>query len=367
MNILCAPDSFKGSITAIEASQAMIEGAKGIADSTTACPIADGGEGTLSVLLHACRGRSLEIETLDPLGRPTMAKIGFLPDENVAVVEMAQASGLGLLSEDERSPFRTSTYGTGHLMAVAARETDRILLAAGGTATMDGGCGILQAFGSRMLNSVGEPIEDPITNGSLPRIASIETSKGMPIIDVAVDVNAPLLGEEGAAAVFGSQKGAREDDIETLDANLLHLATVMNADGSLWKIPGGGAAGGTAFGLHVMADANIINGTETILEMIDFTSKLEGIDILLVGEGCLDGQTRLGKAPYCAAKHAADLGIRTIAICGALGHGWESSLREHGGPIDSIHALTQLHDSETCLRNPKACIAETTRSILSTL
>ena len=365
MNVLCAPDSFKDSISAIDASAAMVRGAQGFVESAIPCPIADGGEGTLDVLIDACDGRLITAGTLDPLGRPHEARIGFLDNRKIAVVEMAEASGIEQLKTKERNPFRTSSYGTGHLMAIAARDVEHILLTAGGTATMDGGCGILQAFGSRLLNSIGEPIEDPITNGTLPRISSIEIPRHMPRIDVAVDVQATLLGEKGAAYLFGHQKGARPEDIEVLDANLLHIADVMDPDGRHRLVPGGGAAGGAAFGLHAMVNARIISGSTTVLDMIEFGSKLQGIDVLMVGEGRLDQQSLLGKAPFIAAKQAHDIGIETIAVCGCTGEGWEAALVENGGPIDRIVSLSEQHGNERSLLETAACIEETVQAILS--
>ncbi len=365
MKVLCAPDSFKDSISAIDASAAMVRGARDFVESAISCPIADGGEGTLEVLIDACGGQVASFETLDPLGRPHKARIGLLNERKIAIVEMAEASGLELLKTKERNPFRTSSYGTGHLLAIAARDFEHILLTAGGTATMDGGCGILQAFGSRLLNSIGEPIEDPITNGILPRISSIEMPQNMPRIDVAVDVQATLLGEQGAAYLFGHQKGARPEDIEVLDANLLHIADVMDPDGRHRLVPGGGAAGGAAFGLHAMTDARIISGATIVLEMINFQSKLEGIDLLMVGEGRLDQQSLLGKAPFMAARQAHAMGIETLAICGCTGEGWEMALVENGGPIDQIVSLSQQHGTTRSLQEASSCIEETVQAVLS--
>tara|TARA_Y100000589_G_scaffold172646_2_gene163897 strand:- start:121 stop:1230 length:1110 start_codon:yes stop_codon:yes gene_type:complete len=365
MKVLCAPDSFKDSISAADASAAMVRGARGLVESAISCPIADGGEGTLEVLIGSCGGRFASFGTLDPLGRPHEARIGFLDERKIAIVEMAEASGLERLKTTERNPFRTSSYGTGQLMAIAAREAEHIILTAGGTATMDGGCGILQAFGSRLLNSIGEPIEDPITNGTLTRISSIEIPNHMPRIEVAVDVQATLLGEQGAAYLFGNQKGARPEDIEVLDANLMHIADVMDPDGRHRLVAGGGAAGGAAFGLHAMTDARITSGATTVLEMIDFHARLEGIDLLMVGEGRLDRQSTLGKAPFIAAKQAHGMGIETIAVCGCTGDGWETALTENGGPIDRIVSLSRQHGEERSLQETSSCLEETVRAILS--
>ncbi len=364
MNILCAPDSFKDSISAKDACAAMIRGCRGLVESSLACPVADGGEGTLDILVDACDGRRISVETLDPLGRSIEAEIGFLDDSDTAIVEMAQASGLERLSGAERNPFRTSSYGTGQLMAIAAREADSILLTLGGTATMDGGCGIIQAFGGRILNSVGEPIEDPITNAMLPRISSIELPRGIPRIEIAVDVQAALLGETGAAAMFGHQKGAESDDIDVLDANLLHLADVMDPEGIHRRMAGGGAGGGTAFGLHAMIDASINSGSETVLERIDFRSRLEGVDLLIVGEGRLDRQSILGKAPMAAARYAKEMGIETVAICGCLGTGWENALVRNQGPLDQVVSLTQEHGLDRSLRETARCLEESVGSFL---
>ncbi|MDG2095356.1 MAG: glycerate kinase [Phycisphaerales bacterium] len=364
MNVLCAPDSFKDSISAADACLAMVRGADGLVESALSCPLADGGEGTMDVLVNACGGRTISVETLDPLGRSISARIGFLDASDMAIIEMAQASGLERLRETERNPFRTSSYGTGQLMAIAARDAGHILLAAGGTATMDGGCGIIQAFGGRILNSIGEPIEDPISNGMLSRIASIELPGGIPRIEIAVDVQAPLLGVTGAATMFGHQKGARPEDIDVLDANLLHLADVMDPEGIHRSVVGGGAAGGTAFGLHAMIGADIISGAQMVLERLDFRSRLDGTDLLMVGEGRLDEQSMMGKVPLAAARCANEMGIETVAICGTLGTGWEQSLVDNDGPIDHIITLDREHGLERSLQETGWCLEQTVRAFL---
>ena len=364
MRILCAPDSFKETLDAPAAAEAMAQGARAEGGQAETCPVADGGEGTLEALLIAGNGRRESVPTLDPLGRPIQADIGFLPEANLAVIEMAAASGLGLLSPQERNPLRTSSFGTGQLIAIAAREASRILLAVGGTATVDGGCGLLQALGARFLGQIGEPLEDLLTGGGLTRIASIETPVGLPMIDVAVDVDVPLLGEHGAARLFGPQKGADPSAVAILDAGLLHLADLLDPDGVLRCHPGTGAAGGAAFGLHAALDARLCSGIDLVLDAIRFDERARDADMLIVGEGCLDEQSLRGKAAIVTARRASHAHV--VAVCGRVGAGWEAALREQGGPIDSVVSLVDRFGEQRAMQATADCVRDVVAELTAT-
>lgn len=366
MKVICAPDSFKGSITASLAAKAMGRGVESVGGRPDCCPVADGGEGTMDVLLDAKDGDRREVMTLDPLGRDIKAELGWLFEPRMAIVEMALASGLPLLSSTERNPMHTSSFGTGQLIAIAARDFDHVLLAAGGTATIDGGCGILQALGARCLDSYGQPMDDLITGGTLTRISSIEMPLGTPTIEIAADVTVPLLGMQGAAHLFGPQKGADDRAVEQLEANLMHLADVLDPEGRTRLVPGGGAAGGAGFGLHAGLGASIRSGIELVLEVIQFDDRLRDAEMVLVGEGCLDEQTMLGKACGTTASRAKARNVPVIALCGRMGDGWESCLTDQGGPIDRILSLTDLYGEERAQNEPAACLQEAARTALST-
>lgn len=364
MRVVCAPDSFKETLTAPQAAAAMARGAELAGAENECCPVADGGEGTLEVLLEAKGGRRLRVPTMDPLGRSIEAEIGYLDDAGLAVVEMAAACGLGLLKSSERDPLRTTSFGAGQLIAIAAREADRVLLGVGGTATVDGGCGILQALGARCLDSIGEPIEDPITGGTLSRVTRIEVPAGCPIIEIAADVDVPLLGEHGAAKLFGPQKGADEATVEQLEANLLHLADVLDPPGVTRLVRGGGAAGGAAFGLHASLDAQIFSGIDLVLDAIRFEDRLENTDIVIVGEGSLDAQSLHGKASMVTARRAAERGIAVVAISGRLGTGWQDCLADNGGPLQDALSLADHFGTPKAMKDPTACLQEATRHII---
>ncbi|MGH2410500.1 MAG: glycerate kinase, partial [Chloroflexota bacterium] len=256
MKVLCAPDSFKGSLSAAEAAAAMAAGVIRAASHAQArqLPLADGGEGTVAALVAARGGATRTVEARDPLDRPVGAEIGLLGG-GVVVVEMASASGLPLLGLNERDPFRAGTYGTGQLIRAALDQgASEIILGVGGSATVDGGAGALQALGALLLDGGGQPI--PPGNAGLANLATIDLSDLDPRlraarVRVACDVRNPLVGPNGAAAVFGPQKGARPADIPVLEANLARLAAVLARDFGIQvaELPGAGAAGGLTAGL----------------------------------------------------------------------------------------------------------------------
>jgi len=316
MRILCAPDKFKGTLTAADAAGAMARGAERVGRvETDCCPVADGGEGTLEALVAALGGRFEHVTVGDPLGRPVRASWAITPDGGTAIVELARASGLALLSADERDPSRTTTYGTGELIAAAMRKgCEEIIVGIGGSATCDGGAGLAQALGARFFDSAGRLIEGPMTGGRLMAIARFEPPPDVPLIRVASDVVNPLCGPEGAAAVYGPQKGATADQVAALERGLSHLAGIVGGEPAQ---AGAGASGGAGFGLAAMCGATLEPGINLVLEAVGFDVRCRCASLVLTGEGRLDEQSGYGKACSGVARAAARLGIPVTAIVGS--------------------------------------------------
>lgn len=328
VKIVCAPDSFKGSVTAAQAAAAMARGALEAVPEAEVLelPFADGGEGTLEALLAAWDQDPRTAETVDALRRPCTARYGLSPDGGIAVIEAAEANGLPQVSDQPLQPQTADTYGVGLLAARAldagARE---ILLCIGGSATTDGGTGILTALGARLLDAAGEPV--PPGGAGLSRISRVDISGLHPRArDVrwrtASDVENPLTGSEGAAAVFGPQKGADEQDVEALDAGLHHLAEVLSAVSGigaeqLRSTPGYGAAGGIPAALVSMFGAEVLPGSAMVAEAVGLEKALRGADLVLTGEGRLDSQSLRGKVVDAVASRAPR-GAVVVALAGAV-------------------------------------------------
>lgn len=329
MRFLCAPDSFKESLTAAEAAAAMARGIRQVLPhaEVDCCPIADGGEGTVDALVHATGGQLLSSTVRGPLGDPITAAFGMLGDGTTAAIEMAAASGLALVPIRKRNPLKTHTFGTGQLIATALDHgAVAVILGIGGSATNDGGCAMAQALGVRFFDREGRQITVPITGGMLHRLGRIDTTaidprlKTIPIT-VACDVTNPLTGPAGAAAIYGPQKGASPEQVAALDHGLAHLAHLWRNDlgRDVEHLPGGGAAGGLGGGLVAFLDAKLKPGADLVLEALDFDRRAAHADVCLTGEGRLDGQSLSGKACLTAAQAAARHGIPTYALVGSLG------------------------------------------------
>lgn len=336
--ILLCPNAFKGSLTAMEAARAMAEGVTRPGNFDTVClPLADGGDGTLETLVEATGGTLHVVTVQDPLGRPVPAAWGRLggAQSDTAVIEMAQASGLRLLHTEEYSPLHTSTFGTGALMRHALEAGCRkLLVGIGGSATNDGGAGMAQALGFRLLDAQGEEL--PPGGGALARLERIE-SDGSRLpeeteVIVACDVDNPLCGLEGAAAVYGPQKGATPAQVEELDAALTHYAAVLQHKfgRSVAEAPGAGAAGGLGAGLMAFCRARLQPGTEMVLETTGFDRQLQECDLVLTGEGRIDGQTTRGKVVAGVARRAKATGVPVVALAGSVAEGAEVQLRPVG-------------------------------------
>ncbi|WP_391120205.1 glycerate kinase [Psychrobacillus sp. L3] len=326
MKIIVSPDSFKGSLTAIEAAQEISAGIKEIDPKieTVLLPIADGGEGTLEPLINATNGQTVYVDVHDPIGRQIYVEYGVLGDGETCVIEMAKASGLTLLKEHEKNPLIASTFGTGELIRHALDNGYRkFVVGIGGSATNDGGTGMLQALGMRFRNELGEEIAQGA--GSLKDLVEIDVLNFDHRIQkshfiIACDVDNPFIGPTGATAIFGPQKGVTPNLVEKLDRNLLNLANkVESLTGiTLHDQPGAGAAGGLGGAFLAFFPVELKPGIEVVMEAIDFHRKIEDADFIFTGEGKSDFQTLSGKAPIGIANAAKEHGIPVVLIAGFI-------------------------------------------------
>lgn len=326
MRVLVAPDSFKGSLTAAEAAAAMARGAGNAFPDAAVIPVplADGGEGTLDALVAGTSGRIIPAIVTGPLGSPLEARFGLLGDGTTAAIEMASASGLLLVPKEKRNPVVTTTYGTGELIQAALQMgARRIVIGIGGSATNDGGAGMIQALGGQLLKADGTPIG--LGGGALAELDRIDLSRLDPRLRdvellIACDVDNPLCGPRGASAVYGPQKGATPATVALLDRALGHLADVTaRVIGRDVRLdPGAGAAGGLGFGLMAFLGASLRPGIEVVMDAVGFDRLLEGSTLVVTGEGRTDGQTLAGKVPLGVAKRAAAHGVPAILISGAV-------------------------------------------------
>lgn len=327
MKIAVVPNAFKGSLTASQAADCIERGLHRAMPecSVVKVPVADGGDGTAQAVAEATGGVWVDRSVSDPLGRPIPSGFGLTGDGRTAVIEMALASGLTLLKPDERNPLLTSTYGTGELIRAALdRHVDTLLIGVGGSATNDGGIGLARALGVKFLDERGTVLDG--TGGALTHLAKIDI-RGLDerlrrvTVKVACDVDNPLFGPDGAAYVYAPQKGATPDMVAVLDAGLKNFAAVVQRDlgMDISRLPGGGAAGGLGAGLVVFLNGQLCPGAKLVIGVCGLKEKLVGCDLVITGEGRLDGQTVFGKAPAGVAEVARSLDIPVIAICGSLG------------------------------------------------
>lgn len=370
---LCAPDSFKESLTAMEAARAMAQGIENADhDAEVRClPMADGGEGTARALVDATGGSMLAVPVHDPLGRPVEGHFGLLADGTTAVVETAEASGLALLEAKERNPLIASSYGTGELMLAAVRSgAKRIIVGLGGSATNDAGAGLLQALGVRLLDKNGNDLKHG--GAALADLATIDISTMDPAlknvsITAACDVTNPLTGPTGASAVFGPQKGASQADVATLDAALAHFAQVIESrlGVAVNDVPGAGAAGGIGAALKGFLDAEFRPGIAIVIEQSGLDAAAQWADVVFTGEGSIDFQTKFGKTPAGVAETAKRHGKPVIAVAGHIGTGIDE-LHEVG--IDAVFGIAPGAASlSELLADAAANVTRTTEQIVRTL
>ena len=326
-----APNAFKGSLSAPKAAAAIARGVRQIMPDAeiVEVPVADGGDGTVEALVTAQRGvfRSAEVE--GPLGEPVQATYGLIQERRTAVVELASASGLALLAPDRRNPRIASTYGFGQLLeAVRVSGVNAVIAGIGGSATNDGGAGMAQALGYRLLDAQGRDLpRGGAALSALERIDGLGLHPGWRSVEVTVacDVTNPLTGAKGASFVYGPQKGADPDTVRDLDAALARLAQVIERDlgKRVAEIPGAGAAGGTGAGLIAFLDAALVPGAPLVVGAAGLDLALEGAQLAITGEGRADSQTAFGKAPGEVARRAHATGVPTLLLAGSKGPGWE--------------------------------------------
>ena len=339
--VLVAPDSFKGSLSAVQAAEAMERGVRAAWPDALVVkvPIADGGEGTVEALVTATRGRFESRTVRGPLGQPVEARWGVLGDGRTAVIEMAAASGITLVPEGRRDPRVSSTFGTGQLLRAALDEGfRRIVVGIGGSATNDGGSGMAKALGVRFVDGRGEPL--PEGGAALSRLVSVDLAGVDPRLAeteilVACDVDNPLTGPRGASAVYGPQKGATPAVVAELDAALERYARVASevTGRDVARRPGAGAAGGLGAGLLLFTPARLVPGIDLVLDSTRFDDQVRGASLVIVGEGRTDHQTAMGKAPVGVARVAARHGVPVLLVSGSLGPGAEEVLGQGIGRL----------------------------------
>ena len=344
MKIVIAPDSFKESLTALEAATAIENGMKKILPeaSFVKVPMADGGEGTVQSLVDATGGKIINKTVTGPLGTPVEAFFGISGDEKTAVIEMAAASGLHLVPPGDRNPLITTTRGTGELIAAALDYgVEQIIIGIGGSATNDGGAGMARALGIMLLDTDGKEIGEgggALNSLAAVNIAGIDKRLDSVKIDVACDVDNPLTGMRGASHIFGPQKGATQEVVEVLDNNLHHYADIIRKDlgKDIEHVSGAGAAGGLGGGLMAFLSAELKRGVDIVLEATKLENQLIDADFVITGEGKIDGQTIFGKTPIGVAKTAKRHNVPVIAIAGNVASDSEI-VHQHG--IDAVFSI----------------------------
>ncbi len=355
MKILIAMDSFKGNLSSLDVATVVANGIYKVYPDAEIekVAVADGGEGTIDAIASSRNGKYYYVDTFGPLGTPVAAKYAII-DRDTAIIETAEASGLHLVSKEDRNPLLTTTYGTGIIMREAIHQGCRkIILAVGGSATNDGGTGILKALGIKFKDAFGKEV--PNGGGYLNLIRSIDTSgKLTSDITIISDVTNKLLGEKGASHVFSPQKGANPEMVKLLESNMEHYAQMLHnfTEKNIADIPGTGAAGGIGAGLIAFFDATIQKGIDFVLDIIRIEEKIKSADIVITGEGRMDRQTAYGKLPIGVSSLAKKHSKPVIAIAGFLDEGYED-VYEHGidaafssmvGPLSLNEAIDKSRD-----------------------
>lgn len=329
MKIVLAPDSYKNSLTAKEVAQSLRKGFERVYPDAeyVNVPMADGGEGTVQSLVDAKQGQIMTAEVVNPLGNKTEAHYGMINDGKVAVIEMAEASGIQFINQFTQNPYITTTFGTGELIKSAIQNGAKtIIIGIGGSATNDGGAGMAQALGAHLLDDKGEELQ--YGGAMLEKLDHIDVSEMMPeLADVKViiasDVTNPLTGPNGASHVFGPQKGASPEMVEFLDGALSHYAHVLKRDlnKDLEQVAGAGAAGGLGAGLLAFTNSEMRSGVDIVVDYTELKDKVKDADVVVTGEGQIDFQTKFGKTPIGVAKatKAVNPDATVIAVAGSIG------------------------------------------------
>lgn len=363
MHILISPNAFKNSLNAEDAALAISKGfMQSNLDCTCECfPIGDGGDGTAELIIKKCRGELVYAEVNDALGRKINASFGLIDEGKTAIIEMANAAGLRLLNPEELNPLIATSYGTGQQVKIALdKGAGKIIIGMGGSATVDGGVGILKALGIRFLNASGEELSNlPASLTELVSVDLLNLDKRILESEVIVlcDVDNLLLGEHGSAAIFGPQKGASVEAVHKLDKALAKLSSVAlrQTGKDMSTIKYGGTAGGAAAGLYALINAQLVNGIDHFLELTNFNKSLEKSDLVVTGEGSIDTQTLQGKGPYGVAHLAKLKGLPVIGLAGKVPLEKNEDLQKYfdvlmpigNQPTDLVAALENTADNLT--------------------
>lgn len=369
MKIVIAPDSFKESMTAMEAASAIEEGFKTVFPEYEyiKIPMADGGEGTVQSLIDATGGEMITLTVTGPLSTPVRAFYGLSGDGKLAVIEMAASSGIEKVSPEKRNPFLTTTYGFGELIRDALdRDVEEILLGIGGSATNDGGAGMIMSLGGLLLDKNGLPI--PPNGKGLANLHTIDLSKLHPRIKdvkvkVACDVDNPLTGPNGASHIYGPQKGASPEQVLVLDRNLAHFASVIKKDlqKDVENLPGAGAAGGLGAGLVAFLDGKLQRGGNLIADILKLEKEISTADLVITGEGGINHQTIFGKTPVAVSQIAKKYNVPTIAIAGCINKGHEEIYEE--GITAAFSIIPEFTSLEEALRMGPVNLRNTAENI----
>ncbi|PWG69914.1 glycerate kinase [Enterobacter mori] len=373
MKIVIAPDSYKESLSALEVATAIERGFCEIFPSANyvKLPVADGGEGTVEAMVAATQGRIIHVPVTGPLGEPVEGFYGLSGDDQSAFIEMAAASGLELVPPSQRNPLKTTSWGTGELIRHALDAgVKHIIIGIGGSATNDGGAGMVQALGAKLLDAAQKPVG--LGGGELATLAHIDLTgldKRLKAcrIEVACDVTNPLTGEEGATAVFGPQKGATPEMIVTLDNALAHYAQVIarDLDIDVLNLSGGGAAGGMGAALYAFCGAQLRQGIEIVTDALHLADQVADADLVITGEGRIDSQTIHGKVPVGVANVAKRFNRPVIGIAGSLTAD-VGVVHEHG--IDAVFSVIYTICSlEDALENASENVRMAARNIAAAL
>ncbi|MCQ8228807.1 MULTISPECIES: glycerate kinase [Pantoea] len=373
MKIVIAPDSYKESLSALEVASAIEAGFREIFPEAdyVKIPVADGGEGTVEAMVAATQGNIVRLTVTGPLGKPVEAFYGLSGDERTAFIEMAAASGLELVPAAQRDPLITTSFGTGELIKDALdRGVDHIIIGIGGSATNDGGSGMMQALGAQLLDEHGKEIA--YGGGALPQLAHIDIGQLDARIkecrfEVACDVSNPLTGEKGASAIFGPQKGATPELVQQLDKALEHYATLIHRDLDIdvLHIDGGGAAGGMGAALHAFCQAELRSGIEIVTEALGLAEQVKDADLVITGEGRIDSQSINGKVPIGVAKVAKQFNKPVIGIAGSLTAD-VGVVHQHG--LDAVFSvLFSICSLEDALANAAQNVRLTARNVAAVI
>lgn len=359
MKVIISPDSFKGSLTALEAAQAIAQGIKqgNPTIELAIVPVADGGEGTVEALVGATNGKTVRVPVIDPLGRMIQAIYGVLGDDKTAVIEMATASGLMLLQKQELNPRIATSYGTGQLIKHALNHGFRqFVIGLGGSATNDAGVGMLRALGLRLLNKEGFEVQPSIEG--LSDVLSLDFSNWDERLkhctfSIASDVNNPLLGDKGATAVFGSQKGVEACEIAFFDTAFLHWANLVERQlgFQVHDAVGAGAAGGMGSALLAFLGGEFHQGINVVLQAMNYETLLKDIDLIITGEGKSDEQTLHGKAPFGVLAYAKQRGIPIVLVAGTISSKNQRLLKNYFDEVISI--VDKSISSEMAMKDAK--------------